>query len=89
MENKKIKLIDTSIHYDDGSIDERYTDTGDMRTYKYKAVPCEYRGNKKVPRYFKVYDCFGCRVERDEIYKTLKECEEMLTVLEKESNICI
>ena len=63
-----MKLIDTTIIYDDGTKSERYTDTGDIETATFKAVPYEYRYSngytEKVPRYFLLYErcpsgCFG------------------------------
>lgn len=84
-----MKLIDTSIRHDDGSITERYTDTGNINTAKFKAVPYEFcpQRNMWVNRYFCLYErcfsgAFGNHVFKTDgkgvQYKSLEECEKAI-----------
>lgn len=82
------KLIDTSIIYDDGSKNERYTETGNIDNARFKAVPYEYDYSggytEKVSRYFIVYKrCpsgnFGNYLEDKKIKKyTIQECVDQI-----------
>lgn len=87
-----MKLIDTSVLYDDGTKSEIYTDTVDIKTAKYKVVPYEfdYHLNQWTEKFFYIYKrcesgMFGNHVFKDngkgKKFKTVAECEEAIETI--------
>jgi hypothetical protein len=85
-----MKLIDTSITYDDGTKTEIYTDTGNIKTANFKVVPYNFDQKTGIEeKYYLVYkrckdNCFGDYLNgiRNK-HKTLEQCEMEIENLTK------